>query len=51
MAAAMKGWLGQLESEARKNNPGICIEVRPSKPLVLNANEPWLMESCLYRVP
>ena len=45
-----KGWLDQLESEVQKNSLGICIKVQPSKPLVLNGNEPWLMECCLYSV-
>ncbi len=46
----LQGWLTELETEVRNKNHGICIEVVPSKPLVLNGNEPWLMECCLYRV-
>ena len=43
-------WLDQLESEVRERNPGICIKLKPSNPLVLNGDEPWLMECCLYSV-
>ena len=46
----VQGWLNKLESEVRKNNPGICIRSQPSKPLVLNGDDPWLLEVCLYRV-
>ncbi len=45
-----KRWLDQLESDVRENNPGICIRLQPSRPLVLNGDEPWLMEFCLYSV-
>ena len=43
-------WLDQLELEVQERNPGICIQLQPSKPLVLNGDKPWLMECCLYRV-
>ena len=42
-------WLGQLESDVLENNPGICIRLQPSKPLVLNGDQ-GLMEFCLYSV-
>lgn len=43
-------WVNKLESEVRNNNPGICIRLQPSKPLVLNGDAPWLMEVCLYSI-
>ena len=49
---AVQEWLDRLESKVRENNPGICIELQPSKPLDLNlGNEPpWQMMCCLYSV-
>ncbi len=43
-------WLAQLESDVKKQNRGICVRLQPSKPLVLNGEDPWLMEVCLYSV-
>ena len=43
-------WLDQLESTVREHNPRVRINLKPSKPLVLNGDEPWLMECCLYSV-
>ena len=47
---SVQRWLDQLESDVQEKNPGICIRLQPSKPLVLNGDEPWLMEFCLYSV-
>ena len=41
-------WLDQLESDVTAS--WIPIKLAKSKPLVLNGDEPWLMECCLYSV-
>ena len=42
--------LEKLESDVQEQNSGICVRLQPSKPLVLNGQDPWLMEVCLYSV-
>lgn len=48
-AGFVQGWLDKLESDVRKQYPGIAIQLHPSKSIVLN-NDPRQLQCCLYRV-
>ena len=48
-AGFVQGWLNELESDVRKQYPGIVFRLHPSEPIHLNG-KPWLLQCCLYSV-
>ena len=49
-SGSVQRWLLQLESDVRKEMPGICIGLKKSELIVLNGKNDWRMQCCLYSV-
>ena len=49
-SGSVKRWLDQLETDVRKEVPGICIGLDRSEQIVLNGKDDRRMQCCLYNV-